>query len=61
MLDEVLEAGTPLEVVRRGRTIQIVPDKRSPKLARLKKRKCIAGDPESIIKIEWMRPWRPSL
>ena len=61
MLDEVLETGMPLEVVRRGRTIRIVPDERPSKLARLKKRKCIAGDPESILEIDWLHRWRPSL
>jgi hypothetical protein len=59
MLDEVLDTGIPLEVVRRGKTSRIVSGERPSKLARLKKRDCIAGDPEQIRKIDWLRPWRP--
>ena len=59
LLDQVLETGVPLEVVRKGRTLHIVPDQRPSKLARLKKRDCIVGDPEAIRKIDWLRHWRP--
>jgi antitoxin (DNA-binding transcriptional repressor) of toxin-antitoxin stability system len=57
ILDEALETGVPVEIVRKGRTLRIVPDKKPSKLARLKKRSCIIGDPESIIHMDWSKEW----
>ena len=47
----------PIEIVRKGRILRIVPDKKPSKLARLKKRSCIVGDPESIVHIDWSKEW----
>jgi hypothetical protein len=39
----------PVEVVRQGTVLRIVPENRASKLARLKKRSVFAGDPDAII------------
>jgi hypothetical protein len=57
LLDTVLETGIPLEIERKGRLLRIVSDKKPSKLARLKKRSCIVGDPESIIHMDWSKEW----
>jgi antitoxin (DNA-binding transcriptional repressor) of toxin-antitoxin stability system len=59
ILDEALETGTPVEVIRKGKVLKIVPEKRPSKLANLKKRKNVfVGDPDDIINIDWMQEWR---
>ena len=59
ILDEALETGTPVEVVRKGKVLKIVPEEPVSKLARLKKRKNVfVGDPDDIIHIDWMKEWR---
>jgi prevent-host-death family protein len=57
ILDETLETGVPVEIVRKGRVLRIVPDLKPSKLARLKKRACINGDPDSIIHMDWLKEW----
>jgi len=57
ILDETLETGVPVEIVRKGRVLRIVPDLKPSKLARLKKRACITGDPDSIIHMDWLKEW----
>ncbi len=57
ILDQALESGVPIEILRKGRVLKIVPDQRPSKLARLKKRSCIVGDPNSIIHVDWSKEW----
>ena len=57
ILDEVLETGVPIEVERRGRVLRIVPEVKPSKLAKLKKRNCLVGDPESIVHMDWLTEW----
>jgi len=57
ILDEALKTGVPVEIARKGRTLRIVPDQKPSKLARLKKRACVVGDPESIIHMDWLKEW----
>ena len=58
ILDEALETGKPVEVVRKGKLLKIVPEKPVSKLALLKKRKNVfVGDPDDIIHIDWMKDW----
>ena len=57
ILDETLATGVPVEIVRKGRVLRIVPDQKSSKLARLKKRACIAGDLDSIVHMDWSKEW----
>ena len=59
ILDEVIEKGEPVEVVRKGKVLKILPEKTASKLARIKKRPpIIVGDPDDIFKIDWMKDWR---
>jgi prevent-host-death family protein len=57
ILDEAIATGTPVEVVRKGTVVRIVPEKRVPKLSRLKSRSGFEGDPDSIIGLDWLREW----
>jgi len=61
ILDSVLESGDTVEVVRKGRIIRIVADKPPSRLARLKKRDCITGNPEDLVEIDWSADWTPNL
>jgi hypothetical protein len=57
ILDQVLETGTPVEVVRKGRVLKIVPETPAPKLARLKRRRAYKGDVDEILTIDWLKEW----
>lgn len=48
LLDQALETGVPIEVIRKGKLLKIVPEQPKSKLSRLKRRQSIVGDPESI-------------
>jgi hypothetical protein len=57
ILDEAIETGVPVEVVRKGVVLKIVLDQPPGKLARLKKRSIFVGDPDDIISIDWSTEW----
>lgn len=57
ILDQALETGVPVEIVRKGRILRIVPDHKPSKLARLKKRSCVVGNPDSIVHMNWLKEW----
>ncbi len=57
ILDQVLETGTPVEVVRKGKVLRIVPETPAPKLARLKRRRAYKGDADQILGINWLKEW----
>jgi hypothetical protein len=57
ILDEAIETGKPVEVVRKGTVLTIVPPKRVSKLANLKKRNLFVGDVEDIIGMDWSKEW----
>ena len=57
ILDEVLDTGTPVEVIRRGKVIRLVPAQKPSKLSRLKKRAYALQDPESIVHLDWLQEW----
>jgi len=57
VLDEVLETGVPVEVVRKGTVLRIVSEAKPSKLSRLKKRTAFIGDPDDIFKIDWRHEW----
>jgi hypothetical protein len=56
ILDQALE-GVPVEVVRKGKILRIVPEVKPDKLSRLKKRNCIVGDPDDIVHMDWLSEW----
>jgi prevent-host-death family protein len=57
VLDEAIATGTPVEVVRKGVVLRIVPPKRGSKLDRLKRRKGFVGDLDDIVSIDWSKEW----
>jgi len=58
ILDEVLEKGIPVEVVRKGKVLKIVAEQKPSKFDKLKKRPGTwIGDPDDIFKIDWMKEW----
>ena len=57
ILDDTLETGVPVEILRKGRVLRIVPDQKPSKLARLKKRPCVVGDLDSIVHMNWLKEW----
>jgi antitoxin (DNA-binding transcriptional repressor) of toxin-antitoxin stability system len=57
ILDEILETGVPVEILRKGRVLRIVPDQKPSKLVRLKKRPCVVGDLDSIVHMNWLKEW----
>ena len=58
ILDEALATGDPVEVLRKGKVLRIVPEKPASKLDRLKKRKgSFVGDPDDIIGMDWSQYW----
>ncbi|HKK17768.1 MAG TPA: hypothetical protein VJ952_03720 [Opitutales bacterium] len=59
VLDEVLESGKPVEIRRKGRTLQIVPDRPGSRLDRLRKRPTLRVKPDAIVHVDWSSEWRP--
>jgi hypothetical protein len=57
ILDQALETGVPVEVIRKGKILKVVPDVKPDKMNRLKKRKYIVGDPDSIVRMDWLHEW----
>lgn len=59
-VDQVLETGEPLEIVRKGRTLVLMPTPLEDKFAALIKREGVyVGDPEDLVHIDWSHEWRP--
>jgi hypothetical protein len=57
ILDRALETGVPIEVVRKGRILKIVPPPKTSKLSRLKKRGYVVGDSEDFVHMDWLKEW----
>lgn len=58
ILDEAVETGVPVEIIRKGVVLRIVVDQPPSKLARLKKRPgMFVGDPDDVIGMDWSREW----
>jgi len=58
ILDDAIATGMPVEVLRKGVIVRIVPEKQTSKLDRLKKKRNVfAGDPDDIIGMDWSRYW----
>ena len=60
ILDALIETGIPVEIVRKGQVLKIVPSEKIDKLANLKAHpdylKC---DPESLVHLDWSKEWKP--
>ncbi len=59
ILDRILETGRPVEIERRGRVLKIVAEEPPDRLARLRPRDYLRGDPEEIVQLDWSAEWRP--
>ena len=59
LLDRVIETGQPLDVKRGDRLLRIVVEKPASKLARLTPHKCIRGNPDDLVHLDWSREWKP--
>jgi antitoxin (DNA-binding transcriptional repressor) of toxin-antitoxin stability system len=63
LLDRVIETGEPLEIDRKGVTLEVVAPKPSSKLSKLEAAKSRAkeiwvGDPNDIFTIDLLEEWR---
>lgn len=58
-LDEVAETGKPLYIRRHGHELKIVSVGSGSKLARLVRRPCVVGDPETLVHCDWSSEWKP--
>lgn len=59
ILDEILETGVPVDIERKGKLLRIAAVELRSKLANLKPRDLIVGDPEELVHIDWSEEWRP--
>ncbi len=62
ILDQVLETGVPVEIVRKQGKLEIVrlETERIQKLDNLKAHPdALAGDPEDLVHVDWSREWKP--
>ena len=57
ILDEVIETGAAVEVIRKRSIVKLVPEKPVSKLDRLKKRSGFVGNPDDIIGMDWSKEW----
>jgi len=60
LIDQVVETGQPLEILRRGQVLRLVPPQGTPWIDRLPLREgVIAGDPEELVHVDWSGEWSP--
>ena len=59
ILDEVLETGVPVEILRKGRVLRIVADQPRSKLGNLIVRESMNDDPEAYVHVDWSGEWKP--
>jgi len=59
ILDQVLETGEEVEIVRKGRVVRLVPQQKKSVLSRLMRREnVINGDPDDLIHMDWSHEWK---
>ncbi len=60
VLDKVLRTGEPVEVLRNGKIIRLVPAVPPAKLDQLESRPdVIVGDPDDLVHLDWSDSWKP--
>jgi antitoxin (DNA-binding transcriptional repressor) of toxin-antitoxin stability system len=58
LLDQVLESGEPLDIVRKGRRLRLIPDHPARRLDRIVGNpEGIIGDPDELVSIDWSSEW----
>jgi hypothetical protein len=58
ILNEILQTGVPVEIERKGKLLRIAAVEPKGKLANLKPRDLIGGDPEDLVHLDWFDEWR---
>lgn len=62
LLDQVLDTGEPLEIVRKGRRLRLVPDEPVDRLDRIVGNPdTIVGDPDEFVSIDGSRERPPEV
>jgi antitoxin (DNA-binding transcriptional repressor) of toxin-antitoxin stability system len=63
LLDQVIETGQPVEILRKGRAVRIVLADSASKadwVKRLAPRPgYVVGDPDDLVHLDWSDGWRP--
>lgn len=59
LLDQVLQTGQPVEILRKGKRLRIVPVEPVGRLDRLVSRPYLAVAPEDLVHLDWSGEWRP--
>ena len=57
ILDKVLESGNSIEILRKGKTLRIIPDQKSSLFKRVKKRDWVVGGSEELMNLDWSDTW----
>lgn len=57
ILDSVIDNGQPVEIVRRGHRLRIVPESRSSIWDHLEEHQVVIGDPEDLVHGDWEESW----
>lgn len=60
LIDRVIESGEPLEIVRKGVVVRLVPPAQRSWLERLPRRaSAVVGDPEDLVELDAADVWSP--
>jgi prevent-host-death family protein len=60
IIDQVLDTGEPVEIVRRGRIVRIVADVPRFRMDEVSPHPdFIVGDPDELIHLDWSAEWKP--
>ena len=57
IIDQALNSGVPITIVRKGKTLKIVPEEKKNKFSNLKKREGLNCDPDELVSISWESEW----
>lgn len=58
VVDEVLATGVPVEIVRNGRIVRLVPEQPESKLAKLERRDVLRCEPDDLLNLDWSSEWK---
>lgn len=58
ILDHVLETGLPVEIVRHGKVLEILPKQAVATRKHRRHGRAMIGDPEAFVHVDWLREWR---
>ena len=59
ILDQITETGIPVEIERHGKVLKIVLEEPPGKLANLRPRPYLLGEPEDLVHLDWSGEGRP--